>query len=267
MRRTTLGLVGLLSITSIASAADLPVRAPAPAAVVAPVYSWTGFYIGGHVGGLWTKADARLDPLPDVLTFGTFANSGDVDDSAFVGGLHAGYNWQFAPLWVAGIEVDWSWTGAEGSFSDIWTRIPQHVTPGPAPGSLTQMSLGLDWLATVRGRIGYLVAPSTLLYLTGGAAWADVSLTGRAHNEDSSYAAKASLSNTASGYVLGAGVEWALGNNWMLRTEYLFYHLNTSDAVSARNTGTGDFPAPLGSKFSWSDTDVHTLRVGATYKF
>src|SRR5204863_4743847 len=100
MRRTTLGLVGLLSITSIASAADLPVRAPAPAAVVAPVYSWTGFYIGGHVGGLWTKADARLDPLPDVLTFGTFANSGDVDDSAFVGGLHAGYNWQFAPLWV-----------------------------------------------------------------------------------------------------------------------------------------------------------------------
>ena len=61
MLRTTLGIVGALGIASIASAADLPVKAPAQAPL-APVYSWTGFYVGGHVGALWTRADGRTDP-------------------------------------------------------------------------------------------------------------------------------------------------------------------------------------------------------------
>ena len=80
-------------MASIASAADLPRKAPVTAPVP-PVYSWTGFYVGGHVGALWTKADARTDPLPNVPFFGIFPNSGDLNDTAFVGGVHAGYNWQ-----------------------------------------------------------------------------------------------------------------------------------------------------------------------------
>jgi outer membrane immunogenic protein len=67
--------------------------------------------------------------------------------------------------------------------------------------------------------------------------------------------------------VLGGGLEWAVWSNWSVRAEYLFYHLNTGASVNAFNTGPGAFPFPLGSNFSWSDTDIHTLRVGASYRF
>jgi outer membrane immunogenic protein len=234
---------------------------------VAPVYSWTGFYIGGDIGALWTRADARHDPRPTVDFFGTFPNSGNLNDTAFVGGVHGGYNWQLSPLWVTGIEADWSWTNAKGSFAQPWVSIPAHVNPGLRPGTLTSMSMGPDWLATVRGRIGYLVTPSALLYFTGGGAWGDVHYSASATNEPpSSYVAASSFSKTASGYVLGGGLEWALWNNWSLRTEYLFYRLNTSAAATAFNTVPGLDPR-LASGFSWSDTDIHTVRVGASYKF
>ena len=121
MRRTTLGIVGAVCIVSIASAADLPVKAPIMP--VAPVYNWTGFYVGADVGALWTRANGQFDPLPDVLFFGVFPISGDLNKTAFVGGLHAGYNWQLAPSWVVGIEADWSWTNAKGSFTQPWVSI------------------------------------------------------------------------------------------------------------------------------------------------
>ena len=108
-------------VASIASAADLPVKAPVQAP--APVYSWTGFYIGGDVGALWTRGNGRFDPLPDVPFFGVFPNAGDLNKTAFVAGLHAGYNWQLSPSWVVGIEADWSWTDAKGSFTQSWISI------------------------------------------------------------------------------------------------------------------------------------------------
>ncbi len=264
MRRTTLGIVGAVCITSIASAADLPRKAPV-AAPITPVYSWTGFYVGGHVGALWQRSDGRFDPLPDVPFFGIFPNSGDLNDTAFVGGLHAGYNWQFAPSWVAGIEADWSWTNAEGSFTQPWTSI---IGPTVRPAALTSMSIGPNWLATVRGRIGYLVTPTALLYFTGGFAFADVDYTASANNEPpSTYVSSTSFSKTVPGYVLGGGFEWALWNHWSVRAEYLFHRLNTSTAVAVSPTDTVTFPPPLGSSFSWSDTDLHTVRVGGSYKF
>ena len=67
--------------------------------------------------------------------------------------------------------------------------------------------------------------------------------------------------------MLGGGLEWALWSDWLLRTEYSFDRLNTSAMATAFNTGPGAFPPPLGSGFSWSDTDIHTVRVGASYKF
>ena len=261
MPRITLGVVGAVCIASIASAADLPVKRPIVAA--APVFSWTGFYVGGHAGALWTKADGRLDPLPNVPFFGVFPNSGDLNDTAFVGGVHVGYNWQLSPLWVVGIEADWSWTDAKGSFAQPWVSI----LTGVRPTTLTTMSMGPDWLATVRGRFGYLITPTALLYFTGGAAFADVDYSASATNEPpTTYIAATSFSKTASGYVLGGGLEWALWSNWSLRAEYLFYHLNTSAAALAFDT-TGNFPPPLGSGFSWSDMDVHAVRFGASYKF
>ena len=266
--RTTLGIVGAICITSIASAADLPRKAPVAAPIAPPVYSWTGFYVGGHVGALWTRSIGRWDPLPSVAFFGEFPNIGNLNDTAFVGGLHAGYNWQFAPSWVAGIEGDWSWTNSESSFTQPWHFIGVNfVNPTIRPNALTSMSLGFDWLATIRGRIGYLVVPNALLYFTGGAAWADVDRTASANNEPpSTYVTSASLSKTLSGYVVGGGLEWAFLNHWSVRAEYMYYHLNTS-AVAEATDSTGNFPPILRSRFSWGNTDLQTVRVGGSYKF
>ena len=260
MRSIVFGIVGAVCIASVASAADLPVKAPAQVPM-APVYSWTGFYVGGDVGALWTRASGRSDPLPTVGNFGIFPISGDLNKTGFVGGLHAGYNWQVSPAWVVGIEGDWSWTDAKGSFSQPWVSI---IT-GVRPGTLTSMSADPKWLATIRGRIGYLVVPNALLYFTGGGAWADVDYSASAINETSTYVASTSLSKTASGYVLGGGLEWALWNHWSVRAEYLFYHLNTAN-VAVVTESTGNFPTNP-TKFSWSDTELNVVRVGASYKF
>src|SRR4029078_2957677 len=176
MRRITLGIVAGESIASIASAADLPRKAPVAAPIAPPVYSWTGFYVGGHVGALWTTSSGRWDPLPSVAFFGEFPNIGNLNDTAFVGGLHAGYNWQFAPSWVAGIEGGGSWTYSGRRFTQPWHFISVNfVNPTIRPNALTSMSLGFDWLATIRGRIGYLVKPTALLYFTVGVASCGVS--------------------------------------------------------------------------------------------
>src|SRR5215813_12444161 len=107
--RSTISLGALAAVAAgPALAADIPVKAP----VVAQAFSWTGFYVGVHAGGQWTRNDGRWDPLPTAVDFGEFPIVGNFKDTVFVGGIHEGYNWQFAPRWVAGIELDWSWTDA-----------------------------------------------------------------------------------------------------------------------------------------------------------
>ena len=182
MKRLALAIsiVGFSSAT--AWAADMAVKAPI--LPPAPIYNWTGFYVGGDIGALWTRGHGRLDPLPDEPFFGTIANTGALNHTGVVGGLHAGYNWQWTPSWVVGIEADWSWTNAKGSFSQPWVSVPEHVNPGLRPGTDASMSIDPHWLATIRGRVGYLVTPTALLYFTGGFAFADVGLFASARNED-----------------------------------------------------------------------------------
>lgn len=150
-----------------ARAADMPTKAPPyEAAVSAP--GWTGFYLGGNLGGAWMTQDAAWNPLPSPAAFLAFPVTGRLDPSHFVGGVHGGYNWQLAPTWVIGIEGDYSWTGASASTQGVWNFFPSG---GPVPGSLSSLSSTLDALSSVRGRLGYLVMPNALVYVTGGAGW------------------------------------------------------------------------------------------------
>ena len=83
------------------------------------------------MGGLWSHSGTgEWDPLPDVGYFGEFSISDSFKKSAFVGGGYIGYNWQFAPTWVAGIEGDWSWTDANASFTHTWVNIISGLRPG-----------------------------------------------------------------------------------------------------------------------------------------
>jgi len=240
-----------LSASAPAIAADMPFKA-APA-IVAP--TWTGLYVGADIGGVWTHTEGTWNPLPSAALFGADTITAAIDTSSISGGLHAGFNYQLGPSVVAGIEGDWTWTNASASFTRPWTSF------GVLPGTFTTMGTKLDWLASVRGRLGYLVTPDVLAYVTGGGAWGGVDYA--ASNSNSLfYATAVAFSSTPSGYVVGGGLEWRMSGNWLLRGEYLFYRLSGASAVGT-SVASPSFP----SGYAWSDMDVNQGRIGVSYKF
>jgi outer membrane immunogenic protein len=268
MKYLLAGIVALFTLAAVnaSRAADMPVKAPAVA--VASAYSWTGFYIGGDVGGAWTADPATWTPLPlgpfvfPFANFGVNAISAGNGGSSFLGALHAGYNWQFAPTWVTGIEGDWSWTRAGGSFTQPWTVFGTAVPS--ATGDVTSMSSTLDWMASLRARFGYLIQPNLLAYGTGGVAWAKIDYAASAINGGGgfTYTPSAAFSSISTGYAVGGGFEWAMTNRWLLRAEYLFYQFGSQSAlVSSIN-----FPGKP-SNFAWGTTNVNVGRLGLSYKF
>jgi outer membrane immunogenic protein len=231
---------------------------PAPA-------SWTGFYVGGDLGGAWSNSNDTWDPLPSPIAFGEFGATGGNSGTAVIGGVHAGYNYQFAPAWVAGVEGDWSWTKAGGSFS-------QSVMVDPPPGSCCQLTMGskLDWVSSLRGRFGYLVTPKLLGYATGGVAWERSDYAGlfcitSCDPAVGPYTANSAFSNIETGFTVGGGLEWAMTSQWLLRAEYLYYHFSNGPSVVA--TPPQAFFAAFPSGFSWGATSLSVVRGGLSYKF
>ena len=132
--------LALIAVASQASAADLAARpyTKAPAMAVAPIYNWTGFYFGGHVGGAFPGS------TNNVL--------GGSSDGTFMGGAQVGYDMQFASSWVFGVEANYSWLDTRSSFAN-------------------------RGLGSVTGRVGYTWGSPALLYVKGGYAWADSRFT------------------------------------------------------------------------------------------
>jgi outer membrane immunogenic protein len=268
MKRLVIAAMSASAITGsngAANAADM--GAPyyrAPPVVVPLVTNWTGFYAGGNIGGAWTSSDALWSPLPSSAAFGTFPIAGDTGGSSVIGGLQAGYNWQFAPTWVVGIEVDWSWANAGGNVNQPWA-----ANPGGAltPGSFTSMSSTLDWVSSLRARLGYLVAPNLMLYGTAGGAWGKIDYAASNSNGINggplAYQTATAFSSTQGGWVAGGGLEWMISPNWLLRGEYLHYSLNNAPSVVVAN---GNFPG-FPSGYSWSNTTVDVARAALSYKF
>ncbi|MEZ5899218.1 MAG: outer membrane beta-barrel protein [Hyphomicrobiaceae bacterium] len=228
---------------------DVPYAAP---------YIWSGFYIGGDLGGAITRnanvSDA-CSPYPFCNQRPAFS---DVDSSGVIGGVHIGYNWAASPGFVIGIEGDFKWTNL--GESSVATNInAAGAVLGPVGHT---WSADVNWLASVRGRLGFNLTPMALIYFTGGVAWKDADYTAREVFTNSS--ASTSFSNTDTGYVLGAGLEWALDSHWLLRTEYLFYNF---DGVSASTPHTTVFAPPVTANASWDNSDIHSFNVGLSYKF
>jgi outer membrane immunogenic protein len=183
MKKILLGTVALIALgaTAPALAADLAARpyTKAPAYVPAPIYNWTGFYIGGHVGGAFTGDDNNVYD-PSVVT-------GNGNDGTFMGGVQIGYDNQFAPNWVFGLEANYS-------FLD------------------TNSIVANRGLGSVTGRLGYTWGP-TLLYVKGGYAWADSRFTNGFTGNNSG----------DNGYTVGAGLEYLFTQNWSGKIEYQYY--------------------------------------------
>jgi outer membrane immunogenic protein len=230
-----------------------PLPPPAPP-------SWTGFYVGGDAGAAWLSQNATWNPLPDPVTFGAFPTSGKDTATGFIGGAHIGYNDQVMPDWVAGVEGDWAWSKTRGTVTQPW------VADGGAPvfaGSQTSMSADLNWIASARLRVGYLLTPSLMAYATGGGAWANITYNGVATNNGNGYLANFNSSSTQSGYVAGGGVEWMMADNWTVRAEYLYYQFGKGANVDATQPSVGAFP----SNFVWSKPTISVAQAGLSYKF
>jgi outer membrane immunogenic protein len=220
-----LSLIGLpfalMASAPRADAADLSL-APlykAPPAEVAPIYNWTGFYLGANGGGGWGHSFWN-------------ANTTGINPSGGQAGGTLGYNRQLGSI-VFGVEGDVDWSGLNGT----------NTTPG-CPGGCTT---GDSWLSTVRGRVGYAF-DRVMPYATGGLAVGDIR---------ASAPGVAGGSTTNAGWVLGGGLEVALPGSWSAKAEYLRVDLGgfncTGCGVPTNNVSLQEnvFRAGVNYHFGW----------------
>jgi outer membrane immunogenic protein len=258
MRRFIAAALASTALAVPAMAADLAPYVKSP--VVVP-WTWTGVYFGGDVGGAWSDNTSTWSPLPSPAAFGANSISGNTGGSAFAGGFYAGYNYQFSPAFVVGIEGDWTGMRATGAYNQAWTS---SAGGGIIPGTSTAMNSEVEWAATLRGRLGYLIWPNLMLYGTGGGAWGKIQYEGSANN-GVAYSAGAQFNNTSSGWVAGGGLEWApfTGFGLLFRVEYLYYDFASSQSALATANGFPAFP----SGFAWTAPKMSVARFGMSYKF
>jgi outer membrane immunogenic protein len=124
---SAMSLAALAVATLPASAADM--RMPTKAPMMAPAFSWTGFYLGVHAGYGTADTDARWDPRPSPAAFNADPVALGLGGDGFVGGVHLGYNWQVSPQWLLGVEADWTWA----DLGDSQTRGVNFFGGAPAP--------------------------------------------------------------------------------------------------------------------------------------
>jgi outer membrane immunogenic protein len=275
--RISTSIVGLALLASgPAMSADLPVKAPPPVAV----YDWTGFYVGGNIGGAWSKGDVGPNtgaPFPGfntVLTapilifvpaqIGSFPATGGWG-SGVIGGVQAGYNVQKGRF-VFGVEGDIDGTSLRAKSSTSVTRGPPLLLIGPQTVT-ANYSADTDWIATFRGRIGFTSTAQTLLYATGGLAAADVRLN-TAYTTVLGPGLLAEGTNlTASdrarmtGWTAGVGGEWMFNRNWSFGIEYRHVDLG-SRGVNTGWVDTSNVPffAPNTASLHYTEDQV-TVRA------
>lgn len=253
-----LGAVAAIVTTQIASAADLPTKAPAYIAPAA-IYNWTGFSVGVHAGAGWGSNgnQSATDPAAGPV-FGGFdpVNFGSSAKLGAVGGFQLGYNWQVAPTWLLGVEGDFSFTSLNNSNS----KAPLTAAVGfVVPGSSLSMSADVKSLSSIRGRVGVIWA-GNLLYLTGGGAWKNTDFSSRLVAL-APFVSQTNFNNTQGGWVLGGGIDHMLTANWILGAEYLYYQFSTQSAGAVFTPG-GTLPIA----YTWKD-NVQVVRARLSYKF
>lgn len=200
-------------------------------------FVWTGGYVGVHLG--YGAGRTTVTELDDY----SFSEFGDTqfkfNSNGFLGGVHAGYNWQSGQL-VYGLELDI--TGAD---------ISNTVANSMIPGANESFSTRIDWFGTARARLGYSV-DRFLPFVTGGVAFGHI----KSSYDDNDFVPgnHAVADDVVAGWTIGAGAQYALTDNWSLRAEYLYVDLQDSQ---------GSFD---GFRYDF-DNNAHVVRLGASYKF
>jgi outer membrane immunogenic protein len=293
MRRTAIifSAIGFLSILP-ASAADIarPVyKAPPPV----PVATWTGFYIGGNLGYGWgtheMSQSIAAGPGALVVPAGTTLYGGaqafDVDPRGIIGGGQIGYNWQFHPSWVFGVETDFQASDMKRSTGCIQTcNVGTTIAPGflpaffPVTFSDNTAEHKLNWFGTVRGRLGYTNGPS-LFYVTGGLAYGEVERNASVAGTTTAFGlfnlntfnGTLNAKSTKTGWTLGGGMETVLAGAWTIKAEYLFMDFgsvtDSFNTIYRSSLIPGQAGQVAGVRTISGDLNEHILRVGLNYRF
>jgi len=299
MRAIVLSLAGLgMLAAGAATAADLPIRKGPPVApvYVPPPFTWTGFYVGVNAGYGWNNNhdDNNFLPIGAVTVGGGtfFPVSSNGGRGGFLGGVQAGYNYQFTPGagFVVGIEadIDWADFGRNNNNGLLFTSFTVPQFPGtvfsPSGLAASTHSNNNQWFGTARLRAGY-AWDRFLVYGTGGLAYGSVSNNGNGFgggliattargfvNPVSGVAGPSTAflgtvgsggSREKVGWTLGVGAEYAFTYNWTIKAEYLYANFG-----NARSAPGFLFPGTAVVFNSQNrQLDVNVIRLGVNYKF
>jgi outer membrane immunogenic protein len=234
--KVPLVLAAICALSGMAQAADLP-SPLAPPDFMPPALSWSGMYVGVNGGYVWSANSNQLALSTDRPT--------GLNSTGWLGGGQIGYNYQMSRM-VLGVETDLAASSIGGSVHDLNF------------GDTTKLRLG-D-LGTLRGRVGYTF-DRVLVYATGGFAYGSLSssVSGPVLL-DGPY----SYSGVATGYVLGAGVEYAIDRNWSIRGEYEYVNFGKHDP---RNASGAPYSQIAGGGYATVKSDEFNLfRIGLNYK-
>jgi outer membrane immunogenic protein len=236
-----------MSACGIANAADMGLPPPqlAPIPAYRP-FSWTGFYAGGNIGLAWTQGD-----FSDSL--GNTFDGSSAQSVVFTGGGQVGANYQFNDWLVVGIEATFDGMTHNTKSSDA-LLIPASTTS-------VRVSVTDSWLTTVAARVGLVAAERALFYVKGGGGWVggnEFTVT----NVNTGASITGTNSSTASGWLAGAGFEYAFAPNWTAKVEYDFLALNNTSITVPGSIGF-DATDTIGT----NNHDIQMLTIGFNYLF
>ncbi len=234
-----------------------PVAVRPPRATQAPSVTWAGWYFGANAGYLDGAARINTDAVvianstaPETAT--AMANAAtsalSTGNGGFIGGAQAGYNFLLSPTLIGGFEADFQGTSLRGSASRTNVALIDPLGPDSFVTNIAT-SRALDYLGTVRARLGATVTPSLLIYATGGLAYGGVRSSTSLIQSSAvlgvpTVSTAGSFSDNRAGYAVGAGGEWMFMSKWSVKGEYLYYDLGTAN-YGTRGYGIDEGPTSL----------------------
>jgi outer membrane immunogenic protein len=297
------GVAFSFAASGLAFAADIATKAPPPAPP--PVYNWTGWYVGVNAGASFGNAKTDFNAPTTVAaitslsggqgtaTLGLAGSNREYPDG-FMGGGQIGYNWQYSPLIVVGLEADFQ--GAlekdsntlTGNFPFVTIRNSVQPIAAVSDGSsVLNYQTKIEWFGTVRGRIGYVWGDGNVMsYLTGGLAYGKVDLEGTSTASGTaslaiqpppplpfSFTQTIGHSHVNAGWVVGYGTEGKLATpGWTWKVEGLWMDLGTLDATGSgaslsASSGGDSVTVTAGPVTTHTHFTDGVLRGGLNYKF
>jgi outer membrane immunogenic protein len=244
MKKIALTALAFLGLTDLSLAADLPMAPPMP--LPEPVYNWTGFYIGGHIGGGWGEVQST-EIAPGSASFPTGTVFTKDNLSGPLAGVQGGFNWQIGGF-VLGVEGEYTAMGLSGT----------ETTISAVNGFDDIVAARTKSLELVTGRIGYAVN-NWLIYAKGGGAWSSGDSNGQGFLANGTFFETTTTHVNRNGWIAGGGFEWGFAPAWSAKFEY--------DHVDLGSTIVTTVPSRGANTFSNSSYTIDLVKVGVNYHF